>query len=275
MIRKIFNILRIVVLWNLIIILLQCAAKVLLQTDYEFTVLTIPEEIVKSLVQKGTMWQFWYFGALIIIYVLLFFLTRMTGKQKRIFLFVSGVAAISFQVCSMITGTPVQMNVNQTFRMWTWLLYFIGGGLMYCYVNVRSQKYLCHRSISIALIAVTLAVAIYQNLIGRYIINESAGVLHAEYFYDSLLTMFWAFLLFAWVKTIKLNAKAKKWIGGSAPLTMGIYIIHPLIIRVYQHFITVDTIILSLIFFIAVLISAGIAAAAISKIPVVKYLIKL
>lgn len=56
---------------------------------------------------------------------------------------------------------------------------------------------------------------------------------------------------------------------------MGIYIIHPLIIRVYQHFITVDTIILSLIFFIAVLISAGIAAAAISKIPVVKYLIKL
>lgn len=79
--RKICTVLRVVILWNILIVLARLLASALLGVEYSFTALTIPEEIMKSLVQKGMMWQFWYFGAMIILYLLLPFLHRLGAKR--------------------------------------------------------------------------------------------------------------------------------------------------------------------------------------------------
>ncbi|MCD8004428.1 MAG: acyltransferase family protein, partial [Oscillospiraceae bacterium] len=271
--RKIGKILRIVIIWNILIIGAQLIAKFLLRTEYEFEILTIPKEIVKSLLQKGTLWQFWYFGALIILYLLLPLIIRLTERQRRVLFFVAGIIAVGLQIYSLIQGSPVQKNVIQTFRLWTWLFYFIGGGLAFRYI--RNRKVEKTGQLTFAILIVTIFVLVYQNLIGRFVLTESTGILHAEYFYDSVFTMAWTFLLFGWINSIRIKNNVKKWTVRLAPLTMGIYIVHPLVIRVYQHFITVETIQGSITFFAMVLFSAAILAGVIYKIPVAKRLINL
>lgn len=110
---------------------------------------------------------------------------------------------------------------------------------------------------------------------GRYVILETTGVLHAEYFYDSLFTVVWVFALFAAVNKLDLKQKVKNLIAKIAPLTMGIYIVHPLLIRVYTHFFAVDSIPLALIYFAVIFVSSAIVAAIMNNIPFVKKLIKL
>ncbi len=114
----------------------------------------------------------------------------------------------------------------------------------------------------------------YQNLMGRFIISDGSGVLHAEYFYDSLSMMLWVSVIFLFISTIRLNDKVCITISKISTLTMGIYILHPLVIRVYSHFIPVDTLPLSLIYFIVVLLATAVIVAIMKKIPFLKRLIE-
>jgi len=218
------------------------------------------------------MWHFWYFGALIILYLILPFLHKTGLKNRLTLIVVAGAVAVVLQISSIISGVPIQKNVIQTFRFWTWILYFVGGGIAYNYFNTQkhdSFKY------PVLLAVITVFILVYQNLMGRFVITETSGVLHAEYFYDSVFTMVWVFLVFGRVKMAVLNEKQKNTVAKIAPLTMGIYIIHPLIIKACNHFFTVDTFLMSIILFGVILCSSAIASWAISKIPGVRCLIKL
>ena len=271
-IRKICLILRVVIIWNLLIVCAKLVLKVLMKSELNFTILTIPKEIIKSLVQKGTMWHFWYFGALILLYFILPFLYKMNLKNRFTLFVIAGSISVGLQVASIISGAPVQKNIMQSFRLWTWIFYFVGGGIAYHYFNVQKRD--CRRD-SVLLIAATVFILIYQNLMGRFVITETSDILHAEYFYDSIFTMVWVFLIFHCVKTLTLHEKITTWIAKIAPLTMGIYIVHPLIIKVCNHFLTVDTFLMSVALFCVVLCSSAIAAWVICKIPGVRCLIKL
>ena len=74
-IKKICNILRVVLLWNLVI----CITKILyhvVRQDIEqiclaSCVVEYIQNICKSLLQKGYLWHFWYLGALILLYLIL------------------------------------------------------------------------------------------------------------------------------------------------------------------------------------------------------------
>ncbi|MCD7777443.1 MAG: acyltransferase, partial [Clostridiales bacterium] len=188
-IKKIITVLKVVVIWNIIITGVYLASDIILHTGYEFTLLTIPKKIIKCLVQKGTLWHFWYFGALIILYIMLPILHRLKERHRKLLAVAMIVIALVIQLFSLIKGEPLQKNVIQTFRLWTWLLYFIGGGLVYSYVKNKKGDFPSH--ISILLTIIILFVLIYQNIIGRYVIKESMEILHVEYFYDSLFTMLW------------------------------------------------------------------------------------
>lgn len=271
-IRKIYLILRVVIIWNLLIVGARLALKVVTHSALDFTLLTIPEEIIQCLVQKGFVWHFWYFGALIILYMLLPFLHKLTVKKRAALFVIAGVFAVGLQIISIICGTPVQKNVVQTFRIWTWIFYFVGGGLAYNCFNSKKYDSFKH---PVLLSVTTVFILIYQNLMGRFVIMDTSCVLQAEYFYDSIFTMVWVFLIFGCVKTVVLSDKLMFWIAEISPLTMGIYIIHPLIIRVCNHFFTVDTFLMSIVVFGVILCSSTIASWVISKIPGVRCLIKL
>ncbi|MCD7777442.1 MAG: hypothetical protein LUH47_02940, partial [Clostridiales bacterium] len=81
--------------------------------------------------------------------------------------------------------------------------------------------------------------------------------------------------MFIFIETLNIDVNIYKIIIKIAPLTMGIYIVHPLIIKTINYFLTAETPAASIISFFAVLVSSTAATWIISKIPGIKYLIKL
>lgn len=267
-IRKVLNILRVVVIWNALVILSQYMLAVLHRQNINVSVIKVIKTIIKSLLQRGVLWQFWYFGALILVYLLLPLLNKLVKKGYALKLWVVLVSiCILFQMVSYIIGTPVQENVIQTFRLWTWLQYFVLGSLMdKKQLKVRCISFKMH---SILLCGCMLAVGVYQIVIGKYLLHNS----YAEYYYDSIITIVWIILIFTWVIRLNLAEKSKRFINGLAPQIMGVYIVHPLLIRLASHFIEVNQSMGAFIYFIVVLSMSFILVYFINKTPLGKLLI--
>lgn len=179
------------------------------------------------------------------------------------------ISGCSFQIGSYITGEPLQKHCIQTFRIWTWLQYFILGGL--CRRSEqRKWKFTTHKHMFF-MIAVTVFVMVYQNIVGRIWLHN----LCAEYFYDSIFTVLWLVVIFTWIMKQTLSEKLNIAIRHLSTLTMGVYIVHPLVIKIISHFLKVKSILASLAYFIAVLLTSTLLAMLISRILVIKKLIEL
>ncbi len=126
--KKILRILVVVILWDMIVSCGWIVGNMILRPDSSINLLYIPKVILGSLVQKGIMFHFWYFGALIIVYILLRALQEAYIRNHGVLLIIFGLICIGFQICSFIIGHPMQKYIIQTFRLWTWLFYFILGG---------------------------------------------------------------------------------------------------------------------------------------------------
>lgn len=85
--KKAFSIIRLVVLWNLVFDILKSVFKVYSTGKLNIEWLDIPQDIIKSFLQKGEMGHFWYLGALIIIYMLLPWISQKSLEQKNFYCF--------------------------------------------------------------------------------------------------------------------------------------------------------------------------------------------
>ena len=128
-----------------------------------------------------------------------------------------------------------------------------------------------NKKTKIAIAILTILIVVYQNTMGKNFLHNS----YAEYFYDSILTIIWLISIFDLLLNVKLSSKARRVIQNIAPLTMGVYITHPLVMRLIQHFVTIDSLGMSLLFFVAVLIASTICVHFMRKIPYVKKLVEL
>lgn len=163
---------------------------------------------------------------------------------------------------------PVQRYIIQTFRLRTWIQYFVLGGLIGSHnnkeeVSVRKRATIC--------IILTISIAVYQNVMGKTFLHNS----YAEYFYDSALTIMWLISIFNFILGLNLDTNVKSIIQNIAPITMGVYITHPLVMRVAQHFVVVDSLGMSFVYFFAVLIISSICVFVMRNIPFVKRLVEL
>ena len=217
-------------------------------------------EPIKSLLQKGTLWQFWYLGSLIILYCLLPCLQRIVQSNRKklgetrlsynliYFWIFTAAVSVTIQICSMLIGAPVQKQVIQTFRLWTWMQYFAWGGLTRIFTPLIIQKFSL-KAHTFVLSLWTILVLIYQNWAGREILHN----LHAEYLYDSIFTIIWLTVLFSWIMRLPLNDKMSAIISNTSSLIMGVYILHPLVIKAITHFVTITAPLMGIVLFIAVL----------------------
>jgi surface polysaccharide O-acyltransferase-like enzyme len=130
-VKKILNILKIVALWSFVItvgkLLFSKTENNLLEAVWGFAL-----QFVKSLVQKGTLWHFWFFGALMIIYCFIPLLFKLINKHFKIYkllIVILIMVCVAVQLISIGVGKPVQSYVIQTFRLWTWFMYFGLGGV--------------------------------------------------------------------------------------------------------------------------------------------------
>lgn len=88
----------------------------------------ISHRIFWGFIQKGFFGAFWYLGALMIIYILLLGLTLLSKNKIRILMQSVLAICVSLYSISLFVGESVQKYVIQTFRIWTWLFYFLLGG---------------------------------------------------------------------------------------------------------------------------------------------------
>lgn len=272
--HKCAGIIKIVLFWNCILYALRLGKALIFNKIFAINIFVFLEGFLKSFVQKGKLWQFWYLGALLIIYVLLPVLSKLNQKSRRVLLLICGVISIVIQVASFLYGEPVQKHVIQTFRIWTWLFYFLLGAEMKtlkawisAHISVVSHFLLC--------IGVTIIIIAFENYVGCKKILEITGALHAEYFYDSPCEMFWIALIFSFLLRIDFSGSVSKYITGLASLTMGIYIVHPLILRITVKIIGNTSIFRSIVYWLVTTLCAVVITWIIKKLPFGECLIKI
>ena len=272
--QKCIGIIRVVFLWNAIIFLLKFVKQLVWGEDFTINLWSFAEDFAKSFVQKGTLWQFWYLGALLIIYVLLPILSKMNCRQKGVALITCGIISVAVEAVSFLYGKPLQKYTIQTFRIWTWLFYFLLGAEMPKVKDWFSAhiNMICHFAIYLFS---TVSIVVYQNYIGSNMILETTGVLHAEYFYDSLFEMIWIIFVFTFLLRINFSIWVADYLFRMASLTIGVYITHPIVRKVTLVIIGNTSVFRSVAYWIATLFGATIFTWVVRKIPLGKYLMKI
>lgn len=66
--HKCVGIIKVVFFWNCILYVMKLGKALALDKIFSINLFAFVKEFLKSFVQKGAMWQFWYLGALLIIY---------------------------------------------------------------------------------------------------------------------------------------------------------------------------------------------------------------
>ena len=230
-VSKILGIIKIVFGWNALMILLKVMKSILTNEQISYNLLSIPVECAKSLVQKGNMWQLWYLGALLLLYGMVWGISRFNDSQKTWTMIACAMIEIAISMYSLLCREILEANVVQTFRLWIWLFYFILGSNMDKFTRFI-QKYLSLRMhIFLAVIMTVLNIA-WQEYISCLLWSTLGETrICAEYYYDNVFEMMWIICIFSALLRVSLSEKLVTWIKWFVPLSLGIYIVRPIILR--------------------------------------------
>ena len=189
------------------------------------------KKVLGSLLQRGYFFQFWFFGALILIYLCLPILKKFLKSKKRYLLILSVLVIIGLvvELTNILLQMPVQVYVIQTFRLWTWFFYYILGGFLAQFDKefIKNGFKRWMKIVAVLLLLITpvilffLAKTIYHNLF-------------AEYFYDILFVKIVSLGVFLTILTLSLKESKYKWIVSLSNQTMGVFIVHTYVMKVLE-----------------------------------------
>ncbi len=262
---KILSLLKIVVCWNLLIILPVMVLRHKFVNPISLC--------VNCLFQKGYLWHFWYFGALIIIYLALPLIHHLIKNRPLLHLILVVILvliSVTISIMSMVRGYSIQKYVPQTLRIWTWLMFFLFGGL--CTTSYFDKLL----NIPLWLHSVLTAVFAFVNNIvekkvGLYLIHERI----ADLFYDDITSIIWYCLLFTLLLRVPLSALVKKAATRIEPLTLGIFIIHPILLAGASSVYTPSGTLSAVIFFVLITLLSGIVSFIMRRVVIIRELIRL
>ena len=189
------------------------------------------KKIVASLIQKGYFFQFWFFGSLILIYLCLPILKKFLYSKRSYLYFLSVLTIIGliFESINFLLQMPVQTYVIQTFRLWTWFFYYILGGFL-AQFDIDNLKSIFKGWMKV----VSLLLLLISPIILFFIAKTTYHNLFAEYFYDILFVKVVSLGFFLTIFSLSLNQDRNKWIVFLANQTMGVFIIHTYIMKVWE-----------------------------------------
>ena len=262
---KILSLLKIVVCWNLLIILPVMVLRHKFVNPIKLC--------VNCVFQKGYLWHFWYFGALIIIYLALPLIHHLIKNRPLLHLILVVILvliSVTISIMSMVRGYSIQKYVPQTLRIWTWLMFFLFGGL--CTTSYFDKLL----NIPLWLHSVLTAVFAFVNNIvekkvGLYLIHERI----ADLFYDDITSIIWYCLLFTLLLRVPLSALVKKAATRIEPLTLGIFIIHPILLAGASSVYTPSGTLSAVIFFVLITLLSGIVSFIMRRVVIIRELIRL
>ena len=230
------------------------------------------KKVIGSMVQKGYFFQFWFFGALILIYLCLPILKKFLNSKRSYLYILSLLISIGliFELTNIIIQTPLQSYVIQTFRLWTWFFYYILGGLIAQFDKefIKNGFKRWMKIVAVLLLLITpvilffLAKTIYHNLF-------------AEYFYDILFVKIVSLGVFLTILTLSLKESKYKWIVSLSNQTMGVFIVHTYVMKVLEKLLGFSYTGAYLLFPIFTLCISIIVVSLLMKIPYFNRIVKL
>ena len=230
------------------------------------------KKIVGSLLQKGYFFQFWFFGALILIYLCLPILKKFLNSKRSYLYILSLLISIGliFELSNILLQMPIQTYVVQTFRLWTWFFYYILGGFVAQFDkdNIKNGFKRWMKVVAVILLLISpvilfiLAKNIYHNLF-------------AEYFYDIFFVKVSSLGIFLTILTIDLNKNRNDWIVSLSNQTMGVFIVHTYVMKVLEKLLGFSYTGAYLLFPIFTLCVSLIVVSLLMKIPYFNRIVKI
>ncbi|MEE6680064.1 acyltransferase [Pediococcus pentosaceus] len=230
------------------------------------------ETVLGSLIQKGFFFQFWFLGALIIMLFLVPILNKIMKSSIKLYVIVLIIFLIISWLIDLYNhfsgAIPLQKNVIQTFRVWTWISYYMSGGLIGNLIKkinfIDFKKQLNY--FSVVLTVLTIIYSIYN---AAWISNP-----FAEYNYDNILIFIWIVTIFlTCISTTKFSKHSTKIIESISKYSFGIYIVHVIALKIFEKVFVFDGIFINLITIIGVFLISWLITFVISKTPYVNKLV--
>ena len=228
------------------------------------------KKIIGSLLQKGYFSQFWFFGALILIYLCLPILRKFLNSKRSYLYILSSLVTIGlvFELANMVFQMPLQSYVIQTFRLWTWFFYYILGGLI-----AQFDKEFIKKGFRRWMKIVAVLLLLISPLILFFLAKTIYHNLFAEYFYDILFVKIVSLGIFLTVLTLSLEEN--KWIVTLSNQTMGVFIVHTYVMKLLEKLLGFSYTGAYLLFPILTLCVSLIVVSLLMKIPYFNRIVKL
>lgn len=228
---------------------------------------------VGYLIQQGFFSQFWFIGSLIIVQLLSPLLNRLLHERWTIFqviIWTLGIICLTVISISYYAKAPLAKEVVQTFRLWTWLFYFMLGAAL------RRSNYLTKMSRNSRLGFFVFTAVTVQ--IGAIIILVMLRNDYAEYDYDSIFVMVavvMLMLLYSQIISLERGRMITRLIHHFAANTMGIFIVHLLILKIVLRLAPISTESVAPLTIIMVFLIYDLFVSCLHKIPFASRLVSI
>ena len=178
---KVFHILKYVIIANLVYWLISWA----ITGSFEFKSFLTGI----SILGEHPFWHFWFFGSLLIVYVLMPLLRLLKAYQFFVLFGLFLLLQVIFLLdLYMNDGTPFEAKIPQTFRIYTWLFYCLLGGIMRCLMD----------RIPFVNIWLVLGVLVLNGIF-QYLLTPGMNDIRCEYFYSSIVVVACCIIIFKYI----------------------------------------------------------------------------
>lgn len=258
--NKILELILVIFGWNLVYSAIYLSVRHVIKNPFLLT--------GESLIQRGFFFQFWFIGALMICYFMLPILNYLWQKHYKVLIVLFCMCLLFSVILDIrnlsVGGLPIQIHIIQTFRLWTWFLYYILGGI-FKKLNIKNKLPLIH--------PVYTVILLIMMIVYEYIVKIRYTTGYAEYNYDNLLVILTVAALFATIINIKINVRWNKYILFVSKNGFGVYIIHIIFLEIISRILDLSNIYLNIVAIVFVLAGSYGVSYVLSKIPYVKKLV--
>lgn len=219
--KKILNIIKIVITVNVLWFILLFLLKREIQPN------PLIESFKNLFLKEGFFSVFWFFGSLIIIYLLIAFIpyrlfTRKNYLYVILILVILQFLANQFNLVTYQNEQIFESHIIQTFRLYNHISYFLIGGLIRSFHNrMDICRLFCWGGVILCIASET------------YICNSIYDIDAVELLQCNFITTFGVVCFFCLLLSIKIRETYSKIIGKIGPTVLMVYIIHEAILPLF------------------------------------------
>jgi surface polysaccharide O-acyltransferase-like enzyme len=211
--------------------------------------------------QKGIMWQYWYFAAMIILYSILPFLGKIIRSKYHLQVIICLVIFCFVVFLLNVFYDFEHLHIYQTFRIWYWCMYFLVGA----YIQKHQKLFNWIGWKHVAFIFVFILVYVYY-----------AQVPYDEYAFGSIIYLIYPIIVFSACLNTKINNNMI--IQELSSLFIPLYAIHPYVLskmrllEPYLNYSPLTQYVLGILFVFCMNVPL---AYVLTKIPYIKNIFKM